>query len=359
MVTVEISKRYNLITGGSRIIWFQRNFHTQEIKTLENDFQLLAMEDTFDKWNERIFEDDKKRYKHFIQGLRKKGFEEIKYRVEIMGEGLIWVREKFMFSNYDNNVLCMLEDVDERMNTEFAMEAFKSWNRAEELLNKSAHDIQDPIKTILGLIYVVKKELDIQEADDKIIDVFSMISYKCNSILDYTNDILEITSLEEEGNFIQKDYVNAHDFLNFFVKTHNLMVSTKKHVLHLENNIQKDTKIKINQSKISRVLENLLSNAIKYSESFSNIIFGGHENEEDVIITIEDEGIGMSEEMMKNLFVKYGKSRRLGLQGESSTGIGLSIVKKIIDLHDGKIEIQSVEGKGTKCFIYLRKSKDY
>jgi len=357
MLTVEVSKRYNLLSGGSRIIWFHRNFITHEIEIIENNFCHLSMEKNFELWSKRIFHEDRKRYKQFLQGLHREGIEEIKYRLEIQGEGIIWVREKFMFNNPETKVLCMLEDIDERMNTEFAMETFKSWNRAEELLNKSAHDIQSPIKTVLGLIYLVKKELDMN-VEEKIVDVLSMISFKCNSILDYTNDILEISSLDEEGNFIQTDYVNAYEYLNFFVKTHNLMVSSKKHILQLENNLKKDTEFKINQSKISRVLENLLSNAIKYSEENTKIIFRGVEDEDSVIISIEDEGIGMSEEMMKNLFVKYGNTRRLGLHGESSAGIGLSIVKKIIDLHKGRIKMESIEGKGTKCFIYLNKDKN-
>jgi two-component system sensor histidine kinase VicK len=115
--------------------------------------------------------------------------------------------------------------------------------------------------------------------------------------------------------------------------------------------LEGSTTLAINESKITRVLDNIITNAIKFSEAGSNVIISLEKVEKKLAIIIKDTGVGMSEEVIKHLFVKPGKSQRDGLNGEKSHGLGLSIVKQIMELHKGAIAIESKEGIGTNVTL--------
>lgn len=102
------------------------------------------------------------------------------------------------------------------------------------------------------------------------------------------------------------------------------------------------------------VFENLISNAIKYSSSGKTIEVVLSSREADAIITVRDEGEGFSEEDLKKIFGKFQTLSAKPTNGEPSTGIGLFIVKQIVELHQGKIWVESQgKGKGATFFVQL------
>ena len=107
--------------------------------------------------------------------------------------------------------------------------------------------------------------------------------------------------------------------------------------------------------KFKLVIQNLLSNAIKFTEEGGNINVSLKDHNGQVVVDFEDDGIGIHGNKLGKLFEKFSDARRKGLHGEKSTGLGLSITKKIVDLHGGRIEVQSEEGEGTRFMVYLPK----
>jgi two-component system sensor histidine kinase VicK len=118
--------------------------------------------------------------------------------------------------------------------------------------------------------------------------------------------------------------------------------------------------INLNQNKFSRVLNNLLGNAIKFSHRKQQILVSADVQTErgTIIIKVQDSGIGIPEDLKSMIFDKFTKAGRKGTEGEKSLGLGMSIVKRIVELHNGRIWMESKENIGTTIFIELNLPKD-
>jgi signal transduction histidine kinase len=124
--------------------------------------------------------------------------------------------------------------------------------------------------------------------------------------------------------------------------------------IHLKiDDFPQEIYIQAQSEKIVRVLENLISNAIKFSFEKSDILIGCQKIDNKVVIFVKDEGIGIPENLRQKLFDRFTKSGRLGTLGEKSLGLGMNIVRKIVELHEGNIDIESAVGKGTTIKIIL------
>jgi len=106
---------------------------------------------------------------------------------------------------------------------------------------------------------------------------------------------------------------------------------------------------------VSRICENLFSNAIKYSPPNKNVWISLSATNDAVNIQVKDEGIGISKDEMPNLFSKYSKISSKPTAGEASTGLGLSIVKRIVDELNGSVFCESEPGKGSLFTVVLKK----
>jgi signal transduction histidine kinase len=107
---------------------------------------------------------------------------------------------------------------------------------------------------------------------------------------------------------------------------------------------------------ITQIVENLLSNAIKFSPARKNIFIDVAGNDDKVTVMVKDEGPGMTEDDKKKLFNKYQKLSARPTANESSTGLGLSIVKKFVEAMNGRIWCESEEGKGVSFFVEFAKA---
>jgi two-component system sensor histidine kinase VicK len=102
-----------------------------------------------------------------------------------------------------------------------------------------------------------------------------------------------------------------------------------------------------------RAITNLLSNAIKFTRESGKIELSLSLKDKHPLITIKDNGIGIPKNKQPFLFEKFSPARRAGTKGEKSTGLGMFIVKEIIDKHSGKLTFESEENKGTIFYIEL------
>jgi len=106
-----------------------------------------------------------------------------------------------------------------------------------------------------------------------------------------------------------------------------------------------------------QVINNLISNAIKFTEDGGAINLSVNEGSETILIEITDTGIGIPQKFHANLFEKFSNARRTGLKGEPSVGLGMSIIKTIVEWHRGKIWFKSEENMGSTFYIEIAKSK--
>jgi len=111
--------------------------------------------------------------------------------------------------------------------------------------------------------------------------------------------------------------------------------------------------INIDESKFTQVIINLLSNALKFTPAGGAIRVFLEEKDGAMLISVQDEGIGIPADLLPFVFERFTRARRPGLKGEPTIGLGLSLIKRIVEWHQGSIWIESEEGKGTSVFISL------
>jgi len=109
----------------------------------------------------------------------------------------------------------------------------------------------------------------------------------------------------------------------------------------------------IDRDKFRRVLENLLSNAVKFTNEDGQVTITLKEEKGKAVLLVHDNGIGIPAELVATVFNKFTKAGRAGTGGEPTTGLGLYIVKQIIDKHKGKVWVESKENAGTTVFVEL------
>jgi two-component system sensor histidine kinase VicK len=114
---------------------------------------------------------------------------------------------------------------------------------------------------------------------------------------------------------------------------------------------EKTVYCKLNKSKIMSAMDNLILNAIKFSFNDSVITIRLTNDDRYAVLSVIDTGIGIPESIQKVIFEPYTIAGRSGTCNEKSTGLGLSIVKKIVDMHNGEIRVESVEGKGSRFIL--------
>ncbi|SNT13552.1 His Kinase A (phospho-acceptor) domain-containing protein [Ekhidna lutea] len=223
-------------------------------------------------------------------------------------------------------------------------------------LQNAAHDFRAPLGSIIGLVNLLQHSLTSAEEVDKeeLLTYLDMIKMNGNKSLNLANEVLALAEIESETYQLKVVPVPMIEFMRRYLDTHRLLTMKKQIKVHLT--CESESSVYINEAKFTRVMDNILGNSVKFSESGSNINISIEDVADNVYINIADEGIGMSNDILKNVFVKFGKSKRPGLGGEPSHGLGMSIVRQIMHLHEGDVNVSSTEGVGTKVTLILKKA---
>lgn len=171
-------------------------------------------------------------------------------------------------------------------------------------------------------------------------------------MIDLVNDLLNVSNIEE-GRF-------KYNFGEYYIeeiidKILNVTAEEiKKREMKIKVNKPKQpVKIRMDKEKISSALANILDNSLKYTESGGTINIDIVDFKKKVVITFKDNGFGIPENELGRIFTKFYRGSNIVKMEVNGSGLGLFISKNIIEKHKGKIELESVEGKGTKVIITL------
>lgn len=220
-----------------------------------------------------------------------------------------------------------------------------------KFLRIAAHDLRNPISAILSFSTMLIEDLSAKmQGEQK--EFLEIIRQSSEFMLQLLNELLDIAVIES-GNLILN--TETHDLVKVIADNVSLnrVIANKKKINIDFSTTMDELNLIVDRIKIEQILNNLISNAIKYSFPESNINISLSREEKDAIITITDRGTGIPPEDMPKLFQPFAKRSPGGTAGEKSTGLGLSIVKKIIEAHNGKITAESTVGEGSVFKVYL------
>ena len=216
-----------------------------------------------------------------------------------------------------------------------------------EILGVVAHDLRNPLAAIKSIALLMELDETINE-DNK--DNLQMIKTSCDKATNIINDLLETAHNEMAADFeLTKTELNK--FLLLIVDE--WLKNKKDKVNILYYGTKQPTYALINKEKIQRVMDNLISNAVKFSGASDHIEVSLKEENHKVFISVKDFGLGIPEDLLPYIFDRFSKASRKGIRGEESVGLGLSIVRQIIQKHDGEIAVNSTEKVGTTFTFIL------
>ena len=165
-------------------------------------------------------------------------------------------------------------------------------------------------------------------------------------MLNLVEDLLDISAIENGNIQLRSETVDIVELIknNIFF---NMNLAKEKNISLVFSPSINIKLLSIDKGKMDQVMNNLISNAIKYSHEHTHIQIDLTEEKQSIVCSIQDQGQGIPREELEHLFKPFQKTSTKTTAGESSTGLGLYIVKRIIEAHQGKIWIKSEIGKGS------------
>lgn len=223
----------------------------------------------------------------------------------------------------------------------------------DQLMKIVAHDMRSPLNQIDGLVQLVN--FDASNLNDQQKESLGKITNTTSHSRELLNKILNSKSLDHNQLSLKMESTDIGDLLQSVTDHYRISAKEKNISINL---VKPESNVEINLDKdyTEQILENLISNAVKFSPFDKSIKINLSENENKVRIEVEDEGPGVSSADMKKLFGKYQKLSAEPTGGETSTGLGLSIVQKYVKAMDGKVWCESSNGNGAKFIVEFNKA---
>lgn len=221
-----------------------------------------------------------------------------------------------------------------------------------EFMSNVSHELRTPITSIKSYVDTLCNHGE--KLDPEIYREFlEIIDNEADRLMYLVNDVLELSKLEEGDRELEMVPTDVHRPCERALRSLNMMARDRDILLELKVD-ENMPQISLNEESIERVVINLLSNAIKYTPSGGSItIFARlHPDRGEISIAIKDTGIGIPEDALAHIFDRFYRVERK-VHTIKGTGLGLTIVKKIVEKHGGRITVESALGEGSTFTIFL------
>lgn len=300
--------------------------------------------------------------KTLAQRLREREFVE----TECITKAGIWHRSRLIAKRRNDlgmvtHVLYVTQIInDEKQYEEHLIAKAEYANQANQsksaFISQVAHDIRTPMNSIFGFLEIAEANLD---DPDKVRYSIGKIRSAGEFLKSLVNDVLDISRIENGKVTLQPRQASLCRMLEDIRTPIQVAAEEKKQIFRMNvQNIYHD-QIQVDALRIMQIYINVLSNAVKYTPNGGIVTFTVYQEEIPdgdkvrIVAKIADSGIGMSQELMKNMFNKFERGTDTRINKISGYGLGLTIVKQLLDLMGGTIEVQSQLGEGTSFCIRL------
>ena len=220
-----------------------------------------------------------------------------------------------------------------------------------DFINNISHEFKTPIATINLALDAMSSSKD--NLNDKFNSYLGMIREENSRMLSQVENILTISQLEKSSNPFEMEDTDIHEVIEDAIEHVKLIVDSRKGSIKISLDAI-NSLISGNSNHLENIIINILDNAVKYTQDNPHIIISSSNSEGNIIICIEDNGIGMDKNIQKLIFEKFYREQNGNIHDTKGHGLGLSYVKKIIDFHNGKISLESKKGVGTKFYLTLK-----
>ncbi|MBI2341355.1 MAG: HAMP domain-containing histidine kinase [Deltaproteobacteria bacterium] len=275
----------------------------------------------------------------------------VTYSYHLAGISAIFIIVWFFASNITDSLkrheLKLQEQIDELV---------KMDREKTRVMLVTTHELKAPFSSIQSYVNVVLGGYA-GDFSDKVRDILLKIKARCEILMRMITEMIQlanITSLKEHVDEISMSLVNISELLGSVARHFGDTAAAKG--VNIRFAKHEFCGLKGNSEQLDILFNNILSNAVNYSFPGTEINVDIKDSEEKLLVTVEDEGIGIKKEHLEKVFLEYFRTEKAALTNKNSTGLGLTIAKQIMEIHKGRIWMESEEGKGTKVFMEFPKS---
>ena len=261
---------------------------------------------------------------------------------------LKYVKDKNVFMSTGIDVTSRKEVEVEKKKLE---EAIHLESIRNEFFGNISHEFKTPLNIILGIVQLIDKNIELDNITKenliRHVDIMKQNSYR---LLRLVNNLIDISRIDIGYYNLQPSNYNIVKVIE------DITLSIAEYVKHKKINLIFNTDVEeitlaCDPDKIERVMLNLLSNAIKYTDDNGDIYVSLNKVNEDVVVSVKDSGVGIPNDKLELIFDRFGQANDILSRRCEGSGIGLSIVKSIVEMHGGKIDVFSEIGKGSE-FVF-------
>lgn len=220
--------------------------------------------------------------------------------------------------------------------------------RKDEFLATLAHELRNPLAPIRSGLEILSRLGDDKEKTAKTLEI---LQRQTNQIVHLVDDLLDISRITQGKIKLRKERIDLKTAVSMAVET------SQEHIDNSKNELTvtlpaKPIYIEADLTRIAQILLNILNNAAKYSEPGGEISLIAGKDEQNAVVRIKDSGLGIEPEMISKIFDMFSQIPNSNDQGMGGLGIGLSVVKKLVEMHDGTIQAVSEGiGKGSEFIV--------
>jgi signal transduction histidine kinase/CheY-like chemotaxis protein/CHASE3 domain sensor protein/HAMP domain-containing protein len=218
-----------------------------------------------------------------------------------------------------------------------------------DFLGVLAHELRNPLAPMVTSLYLLRH---LPPDSDGVARAYAVIDRQVRHLSRLTDDLLDVTRISRGKVTLQRELLNLEDVLRDCVEDQHDAVQLRHLALHVETS-QEPVWVDGDRTRLCQVLNNLLSNAVKFSAHGSTVSVRLTAEDQDAVLEVSDEGQGIAPELLQDIFQPFTQGAVRATEPNTGLGLGLALVKALVDLHGGTVEAHS-EGPGQGASFVVR-----
>lgn len=221
-----------------------------------------------------------------------------------------------------------------------------------EFFANISHELRTPLNVILSALQLLNPTNNIKLTEEKSIMYLNTMRQNCFRLLRLVSNLIDITKMDSGYFEIHPSNYNIISIIEDITMSVAEYIENKSISLVFDTDMEEKL-IACDPDKIERIILNLISNSVKFTNPGGKIFVNIHDGKDNIIISVKDTGIGIPENKLPIIFERFRQVDKSLTRNHEGSGIGLSLVKSLVELHGGKISVKSVYGEGTEFIIEL------
>lgn len=254
-------------------------------------------------------------------------------------------------SGFISGLVCVLHDITEQQKIDHDRKQFVS---------NVSHELRTPLTSLRSYIEALN---DGAWKDPEVAPSFLKVTQdETDRMIRMINDLLSLSRMDSGTAKLDLELVNLNELFTYILDRFDMMIKNESNEGHEEQDknyyitrefTQRDLWVEIDPDKFIQVIDNIMNNAIKYSPDGGVITCRLDQTHEHVLLSITDQGLGIPQKDVGRIFDRFFRVDKARSRAQGGTGLGLAISREVIEMHNGRIWVESVEGKGSTFYITL------